>query len=125
MLVVHTGEPAVFPAGVVHSWWNAGEDLLEFSGRATPACDLDRFLQAIFAVVNASPAGRPSLFYLAHVLWRHRHTQQPAVPPRLVQAIVFPVVLSVGRLLGKFRGTRWPGAPGSCGGAPEPDPVAD
>ena len=80
-LVVHTGEPAVFPAGVVHSWWNAGEDLLEFSGRATPACDLDRFLQAIFAVVNAGPAGRPSLFYLAHVLWRHRHTQQPAVPP--------------------------------------------
>ena len=32
-LVVQTGGNAVFPAGVVHSWWNAGETLLEFSGR--------------------------------------------------------------------------------------------
>ena len=116
---MRAGEPAAFPAGVVHSWWNAGDDLLEFSGRAIPATDLDRFLQAIFAIVNAAPSGRPSIFYVAHVLWRHRHTQAIATPPRIVQRVVFPLILVVGRILGKYRGVTWPGHPQACTGAPE------
>jgi quercetin dioxygenase-like cupin family protein len=118
-VVVRTGGTSVFPAGVVHSWWNAGDDRLELSGRAVPAVDLDRYLQALFAVLNASPSGRPSIFYLAHVLWRHRHTQSVIAPPRTIQRIIFPLVLLVGRVLGKYRGTRWPGSPESCTGAPE------
>ena len=118
-IVVPAGESAVFPAGVVHNWWNAGDDLLELSGRVIPAVDLDRYLQAIFAVLSASPPGRPSIFYLAHVLWRHRHTQEVAFPPRPMQWIVFPIILLVGRVLGKYRGDNWPGSPGSCTGAPE------
>ena len=74
-VVVPAGGSAAFPAGAVHKWWNAGDDLLELSGRAIPAVDLDRFLQALFAVLNASATGRPSIFYMAHVLSRHRHTQ--------------------------------------------------
>lgn len=118
-IVVPTGGSAAFPAGVVHSWWNAGEDLLEFGGRVTPVVDLDRYLQALFAVLNASPSGTPSIFYAAHVLWRHRHTQTAMVPPRAIQWIVFPVVLLVGHILGKYRGDNWPGSPQSCTGAPE------
>lgn len=118
-IVVPTGGTAVFPAGVVHTWWNAGEDLLELSGRAIPAGDLDRYLQALFAVLNASASGRPSIFYLAHVLWRHRHTQAVMVPPLAIQRLVFPVVLLVGRILGIYRGDSWPGSPASCTGAPE------
>ena len=117
--VVRAGGTAVFPAEVVHKWWNAGDDLLEFSGRAIPAFDLDRFLQAVFAVLNASPSGRPSIFYIAHVAWRHRHTQALAMPPRAIQRIVFPLILFVGRILGKYRGDHWPGSPASCPGAPE------
>ncbi len=56
-IVVPTGGTVVLPAGVRHHWWNAGDDLLEFSGHAVPAVDLDRFLQALFAVLNASPNG--------------------------------------------------------------------
>ena len=118
-IIVPAGGTAVFPAGVVHAWWNAGDDLLELSGRSIPAGDLDRFLQALFAVLNASPSGRPSIFYLAHVLWRHRHTQAVALPPRTIQRIVFPFILLVGRVLGKYRGDSWPGSPASCTGAPE------
>ena len=84
---VPAGGTGVFPAGVVHAWWNAGDDLLELSGRAVPAGDLDRYLQALFAVLNASPGGRPSIFYIAHVSWRHRHTQAGVVPPRIIQRI--------------------------------------
>ena len=117
--VVQAGGSIVVPAGVIHSWWNAGDDTLVFNGQAIPAVDLDRYLQAIFAVLNASPSGRPSIFYLAHVAWRHRHTQAFAIPPRDVQRIVFPLIVFVGRILGKYRGDNWPGSPASCTGAPE------
>jgi hypothetical protein len=60
-IVVPTGETAVFAAGVVHNWLNAGDDLLEVSGHSIPAVDLDRYLQAAFAVLDASPKGRPSI----------------------------------------------------------------
>lgn len=120
---VQAGESASFPAGSPHRWWNAGDDLLEFSGMAHPAADLDRFLEAVFAVVNASESRRPNLFYLAHVLWRHRRTQIMAVPPPPVQRVLFPVILAVGHALGKYRGNDWPGAPGSIKGAPLVDAV--
>jgi mannose-6-phosphate isomerase-like protein (cupin superfamily) len=119
-LTVRAGEHAAFPAGVVHAWWNGGTELLEFSGRAVPAGDLDRFLQGVFGVVNAGPPGRPPLFYLAHVLWRHRRTQTMAAPPRAVQLVLFPLIVGLGTLLGKYRGDDWPGAPARCPGAPEP-----
>ncbi len=118
-IVVHAGGTSVFAAGVVHRWWNAGDDLLELNGRAIPAGDLDRYLQALFAVLNASESGRPSVFYLAHVFWRHRKTQVIVKPPQIIQRIVFPVVLFVGSVLGKYRGENWPGSPESCTGAPE------
>jgi hypothetical protein len=117
-LVVQAGGNAAFPAGVVHSWWNAGETLLEFSGRVVPAVDLDRYLQALFAVLNASATNRPSIFYVAHVLWRHRRTQRVVTPPVAIQRILFPVVLLIGHVLGKYKGQCWPGCPESCTGAP-------
>ena len=117
-VVVPTGGTAVLPAGVVHKWWNAGDDLLELSGRVIPANDLDRYLQATVAVLNASPSGRPSIFYIAHVAWRHRHAQAVAMPPRAIQRVIFPLILFVGRVLGKYRGSSWPGSPESCPGAP-------
>jgi hypothetical protein len=117
-IIVPAGETAVIPAGVLHRWWNAGDDLLEFSGHVVPAVDLDRYLQAVFAVLNASSNGRPPIFYLADVLWRHRDTQLLAVPPPAIQRIVFPVVLFIGRISGKYRGSNWPCSPESCSGAP-------
>jgi mannose-6-phosphate isomerase-like protein (cupin superfamily) len=118
-LFVQPGATAVFPAGVVHKWWNAGDERLEMNGLVFPAVDLDRYLQAIFAVQNAGASGKPSIFYLARVLWRHRRTQAVMSPPRIVQWIFFPLVLMTGFILGKYRGKDWPGSPESCTGAPE------
>jgi mannose-6-phosphate isomerase-like protein (cupin superfamily) len=117
-IVVPAGGAVVLPAGVPHRWWNAGDELLEFNGRVAPVVDLDHYLQAVFAVLNASSNGRPPIFYLAHVFWRHRATQLIVAPPRAIQRIVFPVVLFIGRILGKYRGSNWPGSPESCTGAP-------
>jgi mannose-6-phosphate isomerase-like protein (cupin superfamily) len=117
-IMVRAGESTVFPAGVVHTWWNGGKERLELTGQAIPAADLDRYLQALFAVLNADSSGRPSIFYLAHVLWRHRHTQAVMTPAIPIQRILFPLVLLLGSILGKYRGTSWPGCPESCTGAP-------
>ena len=117
-LSIPAGGSARFPKGRAHRWWNAGDDELVFRGVATPVVDLDRFLQALFEVVNAGPANRPPLFYLAHVLYRHRKTQTTLIMPPVLQAVALPIVVLMGTLLGKYRGSDWPGCPARCTGAP-------
>jgi len=117
---VATGGKASFPAGSAHRWWNGGEDLLVVHGFAKPAVDLDRYLHAVFDVLNSGAENRPPLFYMAHVVWRHRRTQTVLLMPRPIQAIVFPLIVLVGTILGRYRGTDWPGSPARCTGAPEP-----
>jgi len=112
------GESAVFPAGVAHRWWNGHDEPLELAGYARPVVDLDVYLQAIFEIINAGPAERPPLFYMAHAVWRHRNTQQLAIGPAWVQSIWFPAIVAMGRVLGKYQGTDWPGCPERCTPAP-------
>ena len=115
------GEPLTLPRGQAHRWWNAGDQPLSVNGRAFPLVDLDRYLQAVFEIINAGPPGRPSLFYLAHLARRHRHTQAMLVMPLALQAVLFPLVVAVGTVLGKYRGTDWPGCPDRCVGVPRVD----
>src|SRR5262245_45041366 len=112
------GESATFPAGSVHKWWNDGDETLVAEGYVKPVVDLDRLLQAMFEVVNSGPPERPSLFYMAHVMWRHRRTQRMIIMPRPIQAVVIPLIVLVGTLLGRYRGTDWPGSPARCRDAP-------
>src|SRR5262249_18483662 len=46
------------PMGSAHRWWNGGTETLQFDGFAIPVVDLDRFLSAIFDVINSGPARR-------------------------------------------------------------------
>jgi mannose-6-phosphate isomerase-like protein (cupin superfamily) len=117
-LTAGSGAQVSFPHGQAHRWWNGGNDVLVFEGYARPAVDLDRFLQATFEVLNAGSARRPPLFYMAHLLLRHRHTQTLLIMPRPVQAVLFRVIVTVGTLLGRYRGDDWPGCPSRCVGAP-------
>jgi mannose-6-phosphate isomerase-like protein (cupin superfamily) len=115
---VEQGGFVQLPMGSAHRWWNGGTETLQFEGFARPAVDLDQFLSATFDVINSGPAGRPAVFYMAHVLWRHRKTQTLAIAPRWMQAILLPTVVQVGTLLGRYRGTDWPGCPDRCQAAP-------
>jgi len=112
------GESAPLPRGSAHRWWNEGDEPLEFLGYARPLVDLDRYLQAVFEVMNAGHEGRPPLFYLAHVALRHRQTQAVLIMPRPIQALLFRVIFAIGTVLGRYRGNDWPGCPSRCLGAP-------
>lgn len=117
-LRVTAGQRARFPAGAAHRWWNDGDDTLLFEGYSYPLVDLDRYLQAAFEVLNAGPSGRPPLFYMAHLAWRHRRTQTVLFAPRWVQAVLVPAVVLIGTILGRYRGSTWPGCPERCTDAP-------
>ena len=91
------------------------EQLLDLLAQIAP----NRYLQAVFEVVNAGPANRPPLVYLAHAMLRHRRTQAVLVMPRPIQAAIFRVAYVFGLLSGRFRGSDWPGCPSRCTGAPE------
>lgn len=112
---VPAGGTATLPLGSAHRWWNAGTDTLVFEGVARPVVDLDRYLAAAFDVLNSGPAKRPPLFYLAHLNWRHRKTQSVLIGPRWVQAVLVPAIVLIGTVLGKYRGTDWPGSPARFG----------
>lgn len=111
---VEAGETARLPAGSAHRWWNAGEQSLTLEGAASPIADLDAYFTAAFEVLNSGPASRPPLFYMAHLAWRHRRTQAVLVAPRWAQAVIVPLVVFAGTLLGRYRGTEWPGCPARC-----------
>ena len=114
-LSVEAGGRAHFPKGrrigggmtVTKSWFF----------KASPH-QVDRYLQALFEVLNAGQLRRPRILYMAHVLHRHRKTQLALVVPPVVQRVLFPFIILLGRLLGKYRGTTWPGCPTRCSGAP-------
>ena len=112
------GQRVLIPAGAVHCWWNDGDETLVFEGYAQPLADLDRFLLATFEVLNAGPYGRPPLFCMAHLAWRHRRTQTVLFAPRWLQSVLVPAVVLIGTILGRYRGSQWPGCPDRCTNAP-------
>ena len=117
-ITARAGESVTLPAGVPHRWWNEGAEPLVFKGRALPAGDLDKFLQGIFAIVDAAPKDRPSLFHMAHLLHRYRHEYRMMMMPLWLQRVLFPAVIAVGHVAGAYPKAGWPGSPGSCTGAP-------
>jgi len=114
------GESVELPRGSEHRWWNEGDEPLEFTGYARPVVDLDRYLQAVFDVVNAGPPNRPPLMYMAHVIIRHRKTQAVRLLPGAIQAIIIRLAYLAGTVTGRYRGDDWPGCPSRCTGASEP-----
>lgn len=110
------GESFELPIGSVHRWWNDGDETLEFSGLVRPLVDLDRYLQAGFDVLNAGSPGRPSLIYMAHLMRRHRKTQQLRMMPLPIQSLLLWTAYAVGQLTGAYRGEDWPGCPAKCAG---------
>jgi len=109
---------ARLPKGSAHRWWNAGDDTLVFEGVTRPVVDLDVHLAAAFDILNSGPRNRPPLFYIAHLAWRHRKTQAVLFAPRWLQTVLVPAVVLAGTILGRYRGTDWPGCPERCTPAP-------
>lgn len=105
------GETVVFEPGEAHRFWNAGEEDLRCTGYIQPADNVEYFLTAIFESRRENGGSRPDLFEAAFLTRRYRSEFYMSEIPAVVQRFVFPVLVTVGRVLGKY---------GKYADAPEP-----
>jgi quercetin dioxygenase-like cupin family protein len=105
------GETVVFGPGEAHRFWNAGDEDLHCSGYIRPADNVEYFLTAIYDSQRRHGGSRPGPFDAAFLARRFRSEFGMAEVPAAVQRLVFPVLATVGRLLGKY---------GRYADAPEP-----
>jgi quercetin dioxygenase-like cupin family protein len=96
------GETVVFKPGDEHKFWNAGEEDLTCTGYVEPADNLEYFLGAIFDSQRRKGGGRPDVFDAAFLTRRYRSEFGMSEIPAPVQRFVFPLLVAVGRLLGKY-----------------------
>lgn len=96
------GETVAFKAGDPHKFWNAGQDDLLGSGYIEPADNVEYFLTELYASTKRN-GGRPSLFDAAFLMRRYRSEFGMLEIPAAVQRIVFPLLVVVGTVLGKYR----------------------
>jgi quercetin dioxygenase-like cupin family protein len=96
------GESAIFAPGVGHRWWNAGTTELRCTGWVKPPHNVEYFLTALFESMKRSGAKRPGLFDAAFLLTRYRSEMGMLEIPAVVQRVAFPILLAIGRMLGKY-----------------------
>jgi uncharacterized cupin superfamily protein len=96
------GETVAFKAGEVHRFWNAGDVDLVGTGYIEPADNIEYFLGAIFESRSRSGGDRPNPLDAAFLARRYRSEFGLAEIPAAVQRIVFPVMVAIGTLFGRY-----------------------
>jgi len=94
------GETVLFKAGTPHKFWNAGKDLLYYSGYVSPAGNLAYFLSQIYKSINEN-GGKPGMYDIAFLLNRYKSEFGMVEIPSIVQKTLFPLILFFGNLRGK------------------------
>jgi len=105
------GETVTFKAGEAHKFWNAGESDLRCTAYIEPADNVEYFLTEIFESTKRSGGARPGMLDAAFLTRRYRSEFAMVDIPAPVQRFVFPLLIAVGRLLGRYR--RYADAPES------------
>jgi mannose-6-phosphate isomerase-like protein (cupin superfamily) len=114
------GETVVFMPGEPHRFWNPGQEELRCTGYIQPADNVEFFLTAIYASQRENGGRRPGLFDAAFLARRFRSEFGMAEVPAAVQRFVFPVLVIVGRLLGRYG--KYADAPGATRRTVTPQP---
>jgi quercetin dioxygenase-like cupin family protein len=96
------GDTILFKAGTPHKFWNAGTETLKCNGYITPKGNIVYFLSHIFKS-STKNGGRPGMYDAAFLLTKYKSEFRMHEIPALVQKLIFPVVLGVGKLLGKHK----------------------
>lgn len=97
------GETVAFRPGEAHRFWNAGEGDLRCTAHVEPADNVEYLLTELFASARRRGGARPDLFDVAFLARRYRSEYAMVVIPAAVQRVVFPVLVAIGSLLGKYR----------------------
>jgi quercetin dioxygenase-like cupin family protein len=96
------GETMAFAPGEPHRFWNAGEGELRVWGYIEPADNSEFFLTTLYTLARESN-GRPSLLDIAFLIRRYRSEFAMYEIPAPVQRFIFPLLVAVGHVLGRYR----------------------
>ncbi|MCU4754364.1 cupin domain-containing protein [Halobacteria archaeon AArc-curdl1] len=101
--VLRPGESATAPAGVPHTWWNAGDTTVVWRGELRNPGRFEEMLTSYFALENRAMIdgnGRPSLVRSAVVVAEHAKEHDPSFLPWPVKFFLTSVLAPLGRALG-------------------------
>ncbi len=105
--VAGPGRRLVVPPGVVHYWWNAGDEeahvVVELRGDARLLRGFVTMLSNVFGMARdgkTDAKGRPNLLQASLLAREFDDVIRFVEPPRLVQKVLFGVLAPIARLLG-------------------------
>jgi quercetin dioxygenase-like cupin family protein len=97
------GEYAEVPKGVVHDWWQTGDEEARVVVEVTPGdrfAEIGRTMIGLVHDGKATRRGAPSLVQLAVIMQEYHDVFMMASPPPWVQRLLFAALAPVGRLMG-------------------------
>ena len=97
------GESVVFKRGTPHRFWAEGNEKLHCKGWVQPANTVVFFLTALYDARNKSGKEQPDFFDGAYLMTRYSSEYDVPEIPAFVKKVIFPITVSVGKLLGKYK----------------------
>jgi quercetin dioxygenase-like cupin family protein len=98
------GDSLDIPAGTVHAMWNGGGDQARVLWQTRPALRSEEFFRRVGTLAQEgklTARGPRDPIVGAAVMQEFRDEFRPTSPPALVQAVAFPVLAMVARVLGR------------------------
>jgi hypothetical protein len=105
--IAEPGVRLIAPARVPHDWWNAGPEEALVRVEIRPAARFEAFLKNAFGLAQdgkVNRQGMPNLLQLAVFAREFDDVIQFTHPPRVVQRLLFGLLVPLARLLG-YRGS--------------------
>jgi quercetin dioxygenase-like cupin family protein len=102
--ILGPAERAEVPKGVVHEWWQIGDEPAEVIVDMQPGDRFTDMLTTIFGLVRdgrVNRRGLPHLIQLAVTARAYRDAMVFASPPPWVQRLLFGTLAPIGRVLGR------------------------
>jgi quercetin dioxygenase-like cupin family protein len=101
--VLRPGEEAFIRPGVVHDWWNAGDEEAQVVVEINPGRRFEIMISTLFGLANdglTNAKGMPHILQAAVIAQEFGDVVQFVRPPRFIQRALFGVLAPIGRALG-------------------------
>lgn len=101
--IARPGQNVEVPPGVVHDWWNIGEDEAHVIVDIRPAERFELMIQNLYGLANdgkADERGVPNLLPLALFAREFRREGEFIRPPRIIQRLLFGALAPLARARG-------------------------
>lgn len=101
--VLEAGGDVTVSPGVVHDWWNAGEDEAQVLVEIQPGRRFELMIVNVFGLANdgkTNSKGMPNILQLAVIGREFRDVAEFVKPPPAIQRVLFAILAPLARALG-------------------------